>query len=95
MLSINGHNFIEASREGNIKIVNEFLETKISDYLIKEYGEFALKNACYFGKEKVVNLLLTYIDDIDIQKNVNGTALIWACAGNIFLNYTYNKYIGR
>ena len=34
MLSINGHNFIEASREGNIKIVNEFLKTKISDYLI-------------------------------------------------------------
>ncbi len=91
MLSINGHNFIEASREGNIKIINEFLNTKISNYLIKEYGEFALKNACYFGKEEVVNLLITYIDDLNIQNKMNGTALIWACAGNIFLNEKSNS----
>ena len=57
MESINGHNFIKASREGNIKNVNKFLKTEISDYLIKEYTEIALKDACYFGRENVVNLL--------------------------------------
>lgn len=86
MTSINGYNFIKASREGNIKIVNEFLKTEISDYLIKEYGELALKNACYFGKEEIVNLLLIYIGDLNIKKNINSVSLIWASAGNIFLN---------
>lgn len=72
----NGEKLVEESEKGNIKRVKKLLDDGVDiNYQNNETGTSALIIASSFGDKKLVNLLLSYNADVDLQDCQGTTAL--------------------
>ena len=73
---------LEGVNEQNVKKVKQFLQEGCEINKQDERGGFtALMRACLLGNKDIVKLLLKKDPIIDIQNNLNKSALMFACEG--------------
>ncbi|KAK2852700.1 hypothetical protein Q7C36_007901 [Tachysurus vachellii] len=74
-------NFLKAAINGNVKVVDKFLEVGGDPNTADEFRKSALHMAAFEGHVKIVERLLDKGANIDFRDRLACTAVHWACRG--------------
>ncbi|XP_053477191.1 ankyrin repeat domain-containing protein 2 [Ictalurus furcatus] len=74
-------NFLKAATNGNLKVVDKFLEDGGDPNTADEFRKSGLHRAAFEGHVKIVERLLDKGASIDFQDRLACTAVHWACRG--------------
>ncbi|XP_026997878.1 ankyrin repeat domain-containing protein 2 isoform X1 [Tachysurus fulvidraco] len=74
-------NFLKAAINGNVKVIDKFLEVGGDPNTADEFRKSALHMAAFEGHVKIVERLLDKGANIDFRDRLACTAVHWACRG--------------
>ncbi|KAI5606335.1 ankyrin repeat domain-containing protein 2-like, partial [Silurus asotus] len=79
--SVDCESFLKAATNGNLKVVDKFLEDGGEPNIADEFRKSALHRAAFEGHVKIVERLLDKGANINSQDRLACTAVHWACRG--------------